>query len=301
MPFIFALWCVYCLRLVLSAEDQLSSANLIHDPYNYSCTRAERLAGRCRWCHREFPSQDGVWAPFPPYWQFPGKCSNQAFNPKEAEKCLANRTVYAIGNSIARQALFNLIQLLDGEAVSRKEQKAQCSGTPDTHWNCAQEYAGVQFRYLFINYMDGADFSDRGGFPYFRYKKDPSNDTSWVTGRIERPDSTPDHPRYYNNPEELEPLIFDAVSGATSCVGDIETCMRNFFAGSTERDILLFTEGMAYAWNVLRPGATKEGTTTRPQVSYTEEVGQGFCCLIGFAASPYVIAVVGYAICSNSS
>ena len=60
-----------------------------------------------RWCHRELPSKEGKWREAAPFWQTEG-CENQIYNQSAAYNCLKGRTVYVIGNSIARHYGFAL-------------------------------------------------------------------------------------------------------------------------------------------------------------------------------------------------
>ena len=132
----------------------------------YLCTRQDRLEGRCRWCNREYPSSGGVWAPVPPYWQFPDECENQVFDVEDTKKCMEGRTLYVIGNSVARQAAFNMAVMLGGAAVKREDQRDQCP-KHGTGWSdsCHNDIAGVKIKYLFIQCLDGFHYEDRNGFP----------------------------------------------------------------------------------------------------------------------------------------
>lgn len=72
-----------------------------------------------RWCHRELPSVKGQWREEAPFWQTPN-CPNQQFDQTTAYNCLKDRTVYIIGNSIARNYGFALYQLI-GSHLTRIE------------------------------------------------------------------------------------------------------------------------------------------------------------------------------------
>ena len=235
-------------------RDQLPTTTSLPLPqinsYNYSCTKSERNSGQCRWCNREYPSKDGVWAPFPPYWQFPGKCTNQAFDIDDTRKCLTGRTVYAIGNSVSRQALFNLIEMLGGDPVSREGQRDQCPKVK-TEWgdSCHNEYAGVKLKHLFLQYMDGLNYTDRGGFPYFRYKT--HGEDGWTTGKLEHSHSLPSGEvvsRYYGHPRDINADLWEPYLDGSCVDQDMSECLKDYFAGSTERDIVVLTLGMAHGY-----------------------------------------------------
>ncbi len=81
----------------------------------------EATAGK-RWCHREVPVTEGVYKNEPPYWQYPG-CPNLPFDGVATHKCMANRTLYVIGNSVGRQNAFGLIEILGGGSVKRENQR----------------------------------------------------------------------------------------------------------------------------------------------------------------------------------
>jgi hypothetical protein len=239
------------------------------DPYNYTCSKVERLSGRCRWCNREVPNAEGVWASVPPYWQHRGACANQAFDAEDTSKCLRGRTVYAIGNSVARQGPFNLMEMLGEKAIDRETQKILCPKLAAT-WeeSCAKQIEGINFRYLYFQYLDGLRYEDRGGFPFFRYKvegeekvADLPNATSsqWMTGKIERNSSgtgsrgssgegdSGTGRGYLSNPHEADADRGDPLWLEDNCSDqDVRECLAHFFKSSTERDILIFTLGMPY-------------------------------------------------------
>jgi hypothetical protein len=227
------------------------------DPYNYSCTRVERLSGRCRWCNRDYPTTEGVWAGFPPFWQQPGPCQNQAFDVEDTRKCLTGRTIYAIGNSVGRQAPFNLVEMLGGDLVKREDQRDQCP-KHETTWDdsCHSEIAGVKLKYLFLQFPDGMRYSDRNGFPFFRYRSGNGARDDWHTGRLVCKNETTldgvhiveycDNAHDLNadlNADHATPLWMD-----DNCINhNTRECLARFFHGSTERDILIFTLGMTFA------------------------------------------------------
>jgi hypothetical protein len=223
------------------AENQAPSV----DPYNYTCTRAERLSGRCRWCNREYPIKEGVWGSSPPYWQHPGPCQNQAFDIEDTRKCLSGRTVYAIGNSIGRQAPFGLVEMLGGDAVKRENQRDQCPKHALT-WDdsCHNEVAGVNLKYLFLQFPDGVHYSERNGFPFFRYHEG----NQWHTGKQTCTNKATSQDEYCDNAHDLNADHAYPIRLEDNCVKDVtRDCFARFFHGSTERDILLFTLGMVFA------------------------------------------------------
>ena len=181
-------------------------------------------------CHLEYPSSGGVWKGDPPYWKLPG-CPVQSFGVDSTRKCLAGRTVYAIGNSVGRQAAFGVVQMLGGEKVKRESQRDLCP-KHETTWDdsCHQDFSGVKVKYLFLQYIDGFNYSSRGGFPYFRYKKDGK----YKTGRI------PGH----DTPNSFGVSLW----ADDNCINhDTRSCLARFFNGSTENDVLIFNVGMSYA------------------------------------------------------
>lgn len=142
-----------------------------------------------RWCHRELPVTGGVFKYEPPYWQYPG-CPNQPFDTNTATECMKGRTLYVMGNSVGRQNAFGLVELLGGGAVKRENQRDMCP-KHETTWDdsCHQEFGGVKIRYLFIQFMDGFNYTDRGGAPFWRQrvnvtKSDGTISSEWMTGRL---------------------------------------------------------------------------------------------------------------------
>ena len=117
-------------------------------------------------CHRTFPSSGGTWLDIPPYW-IPNCTNNdiRVFGRASVEKCLKGRTIYVIGNSIARGALFGILEILGGVSVSRQDQKSQCSKL-GRRWgdSCHKEYAGIKLIFLYVQFMDGWDYSGNSLF-----------------------------------------------------------------------------------------------------------------------------------------
>lgn len=182
-------------------------------------------------CHLEYPSAGGLWKDEPPYWK-PTGCISQPFSVNATSKCLKGRTFYALGNSVGRQAAFGMVSLLGGDTVGRADQKEECP-KHEVVWgdSCHQELAGVKIKYLFLNFIDGFNYSSRGGFPYCKYKT--INDT-YVTGTLPG----------INTPNECTHEVYYDVD---NCINSsTRVCLSNFFRGSTDTDILVFNVGMMY-------------------------------------------------------
>ena len=85
-----------------------------------------------------------------------------------------------MGNSIGRQALYGILEMLGGASVKREDQRDMCP-KHETTWDdsCHNEFAGVKLRYLFMQYMNGFNYNKgvahrkdlSGGFPYFDLNK----------------------------------------------------------------------------------------------------------------------------------
>ena len=228
----------------------------------YSCSREKRLSGECRWCTRDVPSKGGIWTFIPPYWQY-GDCPMQYFSPAQVQQCLKGRTMYAIGNSIGRQALFNMVELLGGNPVKREDQRDLCP-KHETTWedSCHQNFADVKFKYLFINYPDGFHYADRNGFPYFRYQTNSSDGKQvWTTGRI---------PEYGNN-GFLDNATANGIANLyaeDNCIHhDVRSCFSRFFQNSTKDDILFISHGLPIPIDNHEPQDGKVGIDTRAWVT----------------------------------
>lgn len=199
-----------------------------------------------RWCHRELPVKGGKFKLEPPYWQTPG-CPNQPFDVEATRKCLKGRTVFIIGNSVARQNAFGLVEMLGGNPTQRDDQKTMCP-KHDTQWSesCHQEFAGVKIRYLYLNYMDGFNYSDRNGAPFWRRRvnvvnADGTKNRVWKTGRLP-------------GGKDLMPYAFGRnfwwyEDGDNCDKHKTRACLQTFFNGSTENDILIFRLGQVYGLN----------------------------------------------------
>jgi len=86
----------------------------------------------------------------PPYW-IP-KYRNNEIHVEQTSLCVRNRTVYVVRNSIARQALFDLVEMLGGGTIFREKQKERCPKyaldfTHAVNWggSCHQSLNGINF------------------------------------------------------------------------------------------------------------------------------------------------------------
>ncbi len=112
-----------------------------------------------RWCNRHLPQQ-GRWVDAPPYW-FPYDCPDtRIFDQNSTLHCMKGRTLYVIGNSIARQQAFALLELIGGTAVNRQGQRDMCP-KHETFWgdSCHSDFNGVKFKYLFMQFLDGYNYT----------------------------------------------------------------------------------------------------------------------------------------------
>lgn len=125
--------------------------------------RATFINSKCGSSH--FPSE-GQWTDYPPFWT-PKGCS--VVHPDQASmiRCLGNRTIFALGTSIARQFPFEIARRLGAPEVSRNEQLHSCTHH-SMNWDCINGTMGVNFRYRYAQYLDGFDYSKRGGFTFIR-------------------------------------------------------------------------------------------------------------------------------------
>lgn len=144
--------------------------------------------------------------------------------------------------------------MLGGNPVSRAGQRDQCSKV-ELRWkdSCHHNYAGVKFKHLFMQYMDGLDYTERNGFPFFRYKDPVSG--RWTTGKIARNATSPTgtgteelQQQYYGLPRDQDVELWQPVLDGNCVQQDTRECLEHFFAGSTERDVAVFTLGMPYGF-----------------------------------------------------
>lgn len=201
-------------------------------------------------CNIHLPSKNGIFFGLPPYWQLP-HCHNQAFDIDDTKKCLFNRTIYIIGNSVARQSAFNILEMMGSSEVSRTDQKKQCP-KHETTWDdsCHQEFEHVKIKYLFLQFFDGYNYTDRNGFPYYRVKNNEPdiNGSYWSTQKLEIgwyiDDSGHNITKYMNEPNDEKLYKED------NCISkQTKNCLQNFFKDSKSNDILIFTLGMSYMTN----------------------------------------------------
>ena len=152
----------------------------------------------------------------------------RSFDVNATRACMAGRTFYVIGNSIPRQTAFGLLDMLGANTTSGNQQKRLCPKIAhDWGASCSSEIADVKIRYLYLNWVDGFDYGDRGGFPYHYHKKI---------------NSTVNTPYFYYPDHGLH-----IQTGDDSCRNKrVRTCLENFFINSTEKDVLVFSFGMAY-------------------------------------------------------
>ena len=193
---------------------------------------------------------------YPPYWSFPGKCANQAFDVAATTKCMTGRTFYVLGSSVARQAAFKMVEMLGGNPTHREGQKQQCPKA-STAWgdSCHSDIGGVKIKYAYLQWIDKFYYSE--GFPYFRIM---GTDGQWSTGKF-----ASDGKNFYNNPE---PGDFDhKITKPDLCLdsGDIRKCLEVFFQDATENDVLVTTVGMSYI--VRAPG---DEPATSPGIDYAQ-------------------------------
>lgn len=190
------------------------------------------------YCGNVFPAE-GTWLRDKPYWNIKG-CPSKSYDSKSTLESLAGRTVYVLGNSIARQVIFSISTLLGEEHVNRSTQKSQCPR--DGMWYggaCGLEVKGVKLKFKYFDYMDGFDYSQRGGFP-FVFQKNESISFKDVNEACE----------YYG---QAGPLAFKfkqkdaAVLLVKNAREDVRSSLQTFFNGSTSTDILIFNLGMKYA------------------------------------------------------
>jgi hypothetical protein len=198
-------------------------------------------------CNRVWPSRGGVWTETPPYWELPN-CSTRYYSSKAIAKCMKGRTLYVIGNSVPRQAAFDMIELLGGGSVDREHQKEACpKHAGDWPSSCHSEYQGVQFKYLYIQWFDGFDYTNRSGFPFYFQRVWDANIQNYtlITGRL--PDAAPGHGVHKDNVPLSPGYVNNLYWSDDNCRGqEMRSCLAKFFQGSTENDILIFTMGMAY-------------------------------------------------------
>ena len=183
-------------------------------------------------CYQSYPDS-GRWTNRKPYWKFRG-CPSRLYNSSDALKCLSGMTIYVAGHSVARQYGFSLLQLLGGNAIDRNARKALCSKTMlDLESACHKVFNDVTIKYLFLHYMDGFNYSSRGGFPYLF-----ANASSVLGGSNAASMNTPNDVRSIaGETGELYP------ADVCTSFDNIKDCYALFFTNSTKNDILIFQLG----------------------------------------------------------
>lgn len=189
-------------------------------------------------CGNAFPTQ-GTWLRDKPYWVIKG-CPSKSYNSISTLESLAGRTVYVLGNSIARQVIFSISTLLGEEHVNRSTQKTQCPRNGMWYGGaCGLEVKGVKLKFKYFDYMDGFDYSQRGGFPFLLQKNDSisfkdANEVSFHYG-----EAGPLANKVTK--KDVVELLFK------NAREDVRSSLHIFFNGSTGNDILIFNLGMKYA------------------------------------------------------
>ena len=194
-----------------------------------------------RWCHRDWPTHNGTWSEEAPYWVSSPDCPNRVFTEEMTQKCLKRRTIYAMGNSIGRQAVYGVLEMLGGASVKRENQRDACP-KHETTWDdsCHDQYMGVKLKYLFMQYMDGFHYGDRGGFPFYQEQKKVGNKTTWefVGRKIDPKTGT-----WGTKPSTFNGGYWED----DNCIEQVtRNCFRRFFKDATKNDIFIFTLGASY-------------------------------------------------------
>ena len=117
-------------------------------------------------CSKIFPSF-GKWYNFAPFWISDNCLNTNSFNSNQTQECMQGRTLYVIGNSVPRQFAFGLMEMLGGSEVKREQQRDLCPKLAVV-WgdSCHQEFKSVKFRYLYLIFFDGLNYTTRGGFQF---------------------------------------------------------------------------------------------------------------------------------------
>lgn len=81
-----------------------------------------------------------------------------------------------MGISTARQIAFSAVTALGGDKINRLKQIELCP-LNDQIWgdSCHQNLKGVTIKFLFLHFMDGFNYTDRGGFNFIVKKKQNPN------------------------------------------------------------------------------------------------------------------------------
>ena len=176
-------------------------------------------------------TQVGRWINENPFWKV-GNCSTRSFSKNDTISCLSGRTIYAIGSSIARQMIFGIMELLGAPVVPRGVQKKLCEKHA-TEWDdaCHQNYKNVSVKFLYIQFLDGYNYSSRGGFPYTKNRHD--------SFRFDTPGPLANKAKEEKFYEE------------DNCIDrNMSTCLLSFLNNSNDEDILIVSVGLAYSARV---------------------------------------------------
>lgn len=202
-------------------------------------------------CQVTFP-QNGTWFESEwPYWQDDNCPPTVHLSKDQIVQCLRNRTVFVMGNSIARQFGFTLAHMLTDhkhDEYSRHVQKQLClkNVTNFLASKCKLDIEGVHIRPMTMEYYDGVNYTSRGGFPFTK------NVPVYPAGQSP-----------YNTAYDLVDLRSEPPLLARQDCGpmSMRTCYHEFFANSTRDDVLIFQIGLAYSYfglNFTHPKIDKE-------------------------------------------
>jgi len=135
-----------------------------------------------------------------------------------------------------RQYMFSLRYLLDGHMEDREKQKQLCSKdhvseADSSVSSCDHEHESIKFKHLYFHYLDGFNYTSRGGFRYVL--NDPLNDATNTTRR-----------KIFHNPNEIKAMAneaplyaLDGCSNGRHPDNDVRLCLQHFFNGSTSTGI----------------------------------------------------------------
>ena len=175
----------------------------------------------------------GTWLRNPPFWK-PRDANPRLFDKCHCKNCFQGRHLYVLGVSTARELMFHMVELLGGPKVNRQEQKSLC---PYSQPWCTLSEQGVNMTFAYFDYMDGFDYTGRGGFPFLFTKTKKKYDKG-------------------NNAEEI------ACNDAEQCLKkggekipwpegmqrpNPAIFLKNFFKESTKNDVLYMNLGLIYA------------------------------------------------------
>lgn len=214
-------------------------------------------------CSNRFP-HEGVWSVDPPHWT-PSGCSVRAFNQSSAAQCLKGKTIYVVGSSVARNYAFEMAELLGAKEMTRTDQVGKCQHAAYTWDGCIDEVAGVKFKVLYLQYVDGLDYSSRGGFKHLNARPKLTKD------RPSAPRSAADRQRQARKPTGNDLLslpysysypdnvVFSSPRDLQKWAAPLDVCfnltaadcLRPFFHGSTTNDLLILSIGLNYAVNMI--------------------------------------------------